>query len=673
MEQVEEQRPGAPLLPQPLRGTIFGALLAFLPAIAFAQLTTYTYTGDLYTSLQPPYAAGQRLTGSFTLSAPLPPFRPLGDLGPALVAMTFHDGVEGRGLANSFVCRFEVATDGAGAITQWDIRLRRSPYGPLDPQHSIESTGALGIVQGSDFVGIGPGGAGPCDPVALAPAASASTQGIWVSDHPLPSDPTVYSYDGAPYTTAAPPYLVGDALSGTVTFANPLPAFLPLTDVTPALAGFAFHDGVEGRSLADSFPCRFEVATDGGGNIRSWRIALRRSPYATGDPQHSIESSGQVGVIGGNDLAGSGPAGPGPCDPISLAPAAASSIQGTWTSDHPLPPDPATYTYVGDPFVFADPPYALAGSLHGSLTLAGPLPPHLPLTDVAPAIAAFSFFDGVQTRTLADSYLCRFEVATDGAGNIARWQIVLRRFPSDPGDPHPGIESGGQPGVVQGNDLVGTGVAPADPCGPMLFSPAAGTASQGTWTGDHVSPSQPTLYRYVGDPYVAATPPYAGGGNLAGSVLLANPLPPFLPMTDITPSITALAFDDGVQLRQLTDSFLCAFEAATDGAGAITRWQVSLRAFPYGPASPQHSIDSSGLPDPFGGNDLVGSGPAAADPCGPVTLDPFASTGSRGTWTQEGGGSVVEIPALDAKGLAALALALAAAASVALRRRRTRG
>lgn len=648
----------------------FGLVTACLPAAGLAQATTYSYTGDIYTSTQPPYAAGQRLSGSFTVAAPLPPFRALADLTPALVAMSFHDGVESRGLVDSFICKFEIATDGAGSVTQWRILLRRSPYNPLDPQHSIESLGNVGILAGSDLVGTGPAGAGPCDPIALAPAANSSAQGTWASDHPLPTLPTVYTYTGAPYTAAAPPYAVGGHLAGTVTFANPLPAFLPLTDVQPALADFAFFDGVESRTFANSFFCSFRVATDGAGQITRWQISLRRFPYNPGDPQHAIDTLGNVGFPNGIDFGGTGIAGAGPCDGMVLAPAANSSLQGSWSSSQPLPPDPTTYTYTGDPYVTADPPYALGGALQGSLTLAGPLPAFLPLTDVSAGIVDFAFDDGSETRTLASSFLCNFEVATDGTGNITTWRIELRRTPYNPGDPHHGTYSSGQPGVIQGVDFVGTGLAPANPCGPMTFSPAAGTASQGTWATDHPLPTQPTLYRYTGDPYTTATAPYALGGNLTGELVLANPLPPFLPLTDITPAIVAFSFADDVATRQLADSFLCSFEVATDGAGAIRHWQIGLREFPYTVAGPQHSIDSLGLADPYNGSDFVGTGPAAVNPCGAVILDPNATTFSRGTWTQESAASVVEVPALGSVGVSALALTLAAAALRRLRPRR---
>jgi len=652
---------------------LFCLVAASLPAFARAQTTTYSYDGGIYSAIQPPYAAGQRLTGSFTVAAPLPAFRALSDLTPALVAMSFHDGVEERGLGDSFVCKFEVATDGAGAVTQWRILLRRSPYNPLDPQHSIDTLGNVGILSGSDFVGTGPAGAGPCDPIATAPAANSSGQGSWISDHPLPSSPTVYTYTGAPYTAAAPPYALGGHLAGTVTFANPLPAFLPLSDVQPALAGFSFSDGVESRTFANSFFCNFKVATDGAGAITRWQISLRRFPYNPGDPHHAIDTLGNIGFPNGNDFVGTGTAGAGPCDGMVLAPSANSTAQGSWSSSQPLPPDPTTYTYIGDPYTAADPPYSPGGALQGSLTLAGPLPAFLPLTDVSSGIVDFAFDDGVETRTLASSFLCQFEVATDGTGNITAWRIELRRTPYNPGDPHHGTYSSGAPGAIQGVDLVGTGLAPANPCGPMTFSPTASTATQGTWVTDHPLPSQPTLYRYTGDPYSTATSPYVLGGNLSGELVLANPLPPFLPLSDITPAIVGFSFADDVATRQLGDSFLCSFEVATDGTGAISHWRIALREFPYTVAGPQHSIDSLGLAAPYNGNDFVGTGPAAVNPCGGILLDPSAATFSRGTWTQESGASVVEVPALDGAGAAALALALVGAALTALRRRRAAG
>ncbi len=648
--------------------TVLGSF-ALAPAL-FGQLTTYSYSGDPYASAAAPYVVGGALQGTLTLASPLPPFQPLTDISPALVEIAFWDGVETRSLGNSFLCAVKVATDGAGRISEWQVSLRRFPYNPGDPQHSIDSSGQVGILGGIDFVGTGPAAVNPCGGVVLSPFADSASQGSWASDHPLPADPTTYTYTGDPYTGASSPYAIGGNLQGTLTTNGPLPAFLPLTDITSAIAGLSFSDDVETRSLADSFLCAVKVATDGAGRITQWQIGLRRFPYNPGDPQHAIDSSGLVGVISGNDNVGTGPAAANPCGGVVLSPAAGNGSQGTWTSDHALPTDPTVYTYTGDPYTTAAPPYAAGGNLQGTLAVAHPLPPFLPLTDISPAITAFAFADDVETRTLADSFLCSFKVATDGAGRITQWQIGLRRFPYNPGDPQHAIDSSGLVGVIGGIDNVGTGPGAADPCGGVVLSPSAGNGSQGTWTSDHALATDPTVYTYTGDPYTSASSPYVLGGNLQGTLTLARPLPAFLPLTDISPAIAAVSFSDDIETRTLADSFLCSFKVATDGLGQITQWQVVLRRFPYSPGDPQHAVDSSGQVGIFGGIDYVGTGPAAVNPCGGVALDPFASNGSPGVWTSDHRVSILAVPALGPVGLGVLSVLLAALGTARMAHRR---
>ncbi len=357
---------------------------------------------------------------------------------------------------------------------------------------------------------------------------------------------------------------------------------------------------------------------------------------------------------------------------MSLIPQAVAASQGSWVSDHPQPSDPTVYTYTGDPYASADPPYAVGGRLTGLLALAAPLPAFLPRTDVTAAIVDFSFTDGVEARTLVDSFVCRFEVATDGAGDITEWAISLRRFPYDPGDPHHAIDSSGQVGPIQGIDQAGTGAAPADPCGAMSLESAGTAPSQGTWIADRPLPADPTAYVYFGDPYSAVEVPYELGGSLRGSVQLAGRLPPFLPLTDLRPALVDFAFDDGVETRRLADSFLCRFEVATDGAGEITTWRLALRRFPLDPGDPLHDIESAGQPGVVYGTDWVGSGAAPADPCDPMALSPYATTAGQGIWSAQSATSLVEVPALGPVGMALLGAALAALGARALARRRLR-
>jgi hypothetical protein len=84
----------------------------------------------------------------------------------------------------------------------------------------------------------------------------------------------------------------------------------------------------------------------------------------------------------------------------------------------------ATYSYDGQNFTSADgSTYTTSMSISGSFELALPLPTNLTQQAITPT--AFSFFDGVQTRTLADSVICRFEVGTDSSGVIDKWNIYV--------------------------------------------------------------------------------------------------------------------------------------------------------------------------------------------------------------------------------------------------------
>ena len=643
-------------------------VLALFAFPAAAQVTTYTYTGAPYTAVTPPYSLGGNVTGTFTTNTPLPAFLSFRDILPYLQSASFSDGVSTRTLATSFLCSFKVATDGAGNITRWDIRLRQQPYTPLAPQHSIDTQGRPGPITGNDLGGTGPAGASPCDPIVLTSSGGSSAQGTWTDTFNMATTPTTYNYAGAPYTSATAPYVVGGNLTGTITTANPLPPFMPITDATPFLASMTFNDGVTVRTLANSVLCSFQIATDGAGNITYWDMVVRSFPYTTGNPQHSIGTAGRPGVLAGTDLVGTGNAGVNPCDPIVLSPSANSSADGTWTDNNPLPSQPTTYTYTGDPYTAATAPYVVGGNVTGTLVTANPLPPFMPFTDITPAITSISFNDDVATRTLADSFLCGVKAATDGAGNITQWQVFLRQFPYTTGSPQHTIESSGNPpGSFEGIDFAGTGIAGVNPCDGFVANPFASTASQGSWTDTNPLVTQPATYQYTGDPFTIAISPYAIGGRVTGNITTSAPLPPFLPLTDITPALISLTFTDGIQTRTLANSTICTFRVATDGAGNITQWLVTIRQFPFTTGSPQQTIDSTGNPGFPDGSDLAGTGIAGVNPCSPFAATTYGASGSAGTWIGLATGSVASGPTLDGVGLAVLALLLAAAALYASR------
>lgn len=493
------------------RGTWSGAMLP-------PQPTTYTYQGEPYSAADPPYLVGSRTTGSLTFDRPLPRLLPLTDLRAAVASLSLDDSVEIRTWADSFHCRLEVSTDGAGQIREWRISMRERPYNPGDPQHLIDSIADLGVLGGFDQAGAGSAAADPCGPIAtISPVASSFAKGTWSGGNPLPPQPTTYTYTGSPYTLADPPYVLGGQVTGSIGLAAPLPPFMPLTDVAGFLDSLSFSDGVETRTLADSFLCSVEVSTDSLGQILAWQISLRRFPYNPGDPHHAIESTGQPGLLaGGSDIAGTGVGPADPCGPMTPAPAGSNSTAGSWVSSSVPVADPTSYSYQGDPFTFAQPPYQAADSLVGSIAFLAPLPANLPLTDVRNALVELAFDDTVEPRTLADSFLCRFEVATNEAAEIVRWNVSLRRFPYNPGDPHAAIDSVGL-GLAAGSDLAGSAPAPVGPCDPFALDPSAGTLTPGTWIGGGTSPLAIPAVEGWGLALLAVLLALAGMAGLRGS------------------------------------------------------------------------------------------------------------------------------------------------------------
>ena len=83
---------------------------------------------------------------------------------------------------------------------------------------------------------------------------------------------------------------------------------------------------------------------------------------------------------------------------------------------------PTTYRYTGNPFTFARGSYTRSDFVTVMFTLAGPLPPNMPLTSITPF--TYTVSDGVQTfpGTVPDPFAL-FKVATGPAGGVTRWEI----------------------------------------------------------------------------------------------------------------------------------------------------------------------------------------------------------------------------------------------------------
>jgi Concanavalin A-like lectin/glucanases superfamily len=86
-------------------------------------------------------------------------------------------------------------------------------------------------------------------------------------------------------------------------------------------------------------------------------------------------------------------------------------------------PEPTTYQYTGNHFIdVAGPGYTTGMSVTGMVTLANPLPPNF---GGAVTPTSFTFFDGVQTLTGANTAEFDIRFVTDATGNIIGWSVEL--------------------------------------------------------------------------------------------------------------------------------------------------------------------------------------------------------------------------------------------------------
>jgi hypothetical protein len=89
---------------------------------------------------------------------------------------------------------------------------------------------------------------------------------------------------------------------------------------------------------------------------------------------------------------------------------------------------PTTYQYTGNPFTFAMAPYTTSDFVTAMVTLAGPLGPNMPLTEVTPT--AFTMSDGVQTLRRTGTQSLGFRFATNARGEINFWLVEVDLFQS---------------------------------------------------------------------------------------------------------------------------------------------------------------------------------------------------------------------------------------------------
>jgi hypothetical protein len=113
-----------------MKAKLFGLIALPLLAINLpAHATTYTYTGNDYTIIQDaPVPSGtydktMSITGSFTVAVPLAASLPNTDISASVQSFSFFDGRNTITQLNASFDVFQVRTDGAGALSTWQIQL----------------------------------------------------------------------------------------------------------------------------------------------------------------------------------------------------------------------------------------------------------------------------------------------------------------------------------------------------------------------------------------------------------------------------------------------------------------------------------------------------------------------------------------------------------------------
>jgi hypothetical protein len=444
------------------------ALAALATAGAAAQ-ATYSYLGQPFVTVFPPYSVTDRVIGSFETAAPLEPWLIDVDISARVTGFSYTDGQQTRTAADSAVCGFRVTTDATGAIVAWVVNLRELPLpAPGAPQLFLDSNRAV------DQGGTGPAGATPC--AGLVPTVVGNVlddPGDWTGGGNVPATPADYVYDGAPFAVANPPLTTADSVNVAFRLAGPLPPLLDDIDLVPFIETLQVDDGNTMTSGVRA--CSFRVTTDVRGAPVEWSALIGFDPppvILVPFPHWRISSDGDQVGRAMNACPGSTPV-------ID----ASNAVPGAWTSDAIAPLQPTTYLYQGAPYTTFIGNVPNQGRLTGQFTLDAPLPPNLPLTDLGAALTDLRFSDPIQVRTAADTAVCDFRVATDSRGAIVDWVLLLREVPAPPAmDPIFSIDS--TPSLTQSAIGVSTG---AD-CDPIGLTDLASTSAAGAWFGGPVRP-----------------------------------------------------------------------------------------------------------------------------------------------------------------------------------------
>lgn len=167
-----------------------------------------------------------------------------------------------------------------------------------------------------------------------------------------------------------------------------------------------------------------------------------------------------------------------------------------------------TYTYTGAAWVLfttftscnAGPcaNYPPGSSATGQFTTAAPLPSNMPATDILPLMTSFSFNDGVNTYSSADSSVRVGNFNVQSTIHLERWQSGSS--PHAPGDRVASFGFGPFGGIAQNNSAcTSVGTAPtgvADACATLAVDSSTSIAQNildGTWSRSFAAVPMPTL------------------------------------------------------------------------------------------------------------------------------------------------------------------------------------
>jgi len=199
-----------------------------------------------------------------------------------------------------------------------------------------------------------------------------------------------------------------------------------------------------------------------------------------------------------------------------------------------------TYTYVGPTYATAQSPYTTAMSVTGTFETVVPLPANMPSTEIGPdgsgLATAWSFFDGVNTLTQANSFPLSFHVGTDALGNISTYSITLLspQPPNSVGELVDSIEVA-LPAVF--GELVFEGGTCASLINTAKFTDVCGSwggQSARSATGNAFAPNFTALPPTISKSFAQESVPLNGTTSL--SFTLANP--------NAATSLTGVAFTD---------------------------------------------------------------------------------------------------------------------------------